>query len=163
MITDSQIVDTCVRDEQRPADVAAASYGADVVKMIADPLLHGAPLRIQARIAFRFAARVLALEPSDRAVAQTILAQLGGRRFVLMTGAKNLLGAASSLSFRLPANFASDGINYVRVTLNGLDTYDVEFLRLHGVKSAVKAYEAGIYAEDLRRVFTRVTGLDTSL
>lgn len=55
MMTDSEIVSVCARDERRPFDVAAASYGSDVMKMIADESLHGDVLMLQARVAFRMA------------------------------------------------------------------------------------------------------------
>lgn len=97
------------------------------------------------------------------AVAQTILQQLGGGKFVAMTGAKNLGHTANSLQFRLPANFAKDGINFVRVTLNGRDLYDVEFGKLRGVKYSVIKIDKNIYADMLADLFTRRTGLDTSL
>ena len=38
-------------------------------------------------------------------VAETILAQLGGRKFQVMTGAKYFLGGADYLQFKLPSNF----------------------------------------------------------
>ena len=39
---------------------------------------------------------------SDITVAKTILRQLGGRSFIFMTGARNLIASADSLSFRIP-------------------------------------------------------------
>ena len=42
--------------------------------------------------------------------AQTIFSQLGGNRFALMTGAKGFLSAPDALHFKLPSNFAKDGI-----------------------------------------------------
>ena len=76
---------------------------------------------------------------ADLTVAQTILAQLGGRRFLAMTGAKNLVGSADTLAFRLPTNFATNKANICRITLNGLDLYDLdlydlEFCRLRAGK-----------------------------
>lgn len=60
-------------------------------------------------------------------VAETILKQLGGDRFIAMTGARNFLADGNALRFRLPSNFAKRRINAVRFTLNGTDTYDVVF------------------------------------
>lgn len=100
---------------------------------------------------------------SDLTVSQTILEQLGGGRFIAMTGAKQFIGSATTLSFRVPK--AKDGITGVRITLTPMDLYDVEFLRLRGVVAEpdVVAKVQGAYAEDLRRVFTAHTGLDTTL
>jgi hypothetical protein len=97
------------------------------------------------------------------AIAKTILAQLGGGRFTAMTGAKNLMAHADGLSFRLPSRFAKDGINYVKVTLTPMDTYTVEFGKVWGRQYRVIADRDDVYAEDLQRVFTDATGLDTNM
>jgi len=100
---------------------------------------------------------------TDMTVARIILAQLGGNRFALMTGAKNMAGHSDALSFRLPSRFATGGINYVKVTLNAMDTYDLEFGKVWGSNYRVIDTARGIYADNLRRVFTATTGLDTTL
>lgn len=72
---------------------------------------------------------------SDLTVAKTILEQLGGNKFRVMTGAKNLVGTDNSLSFRLPGSgFCKQGINSVKITLNGSDLYDVRYMRVRGSK-----------------------------
>jgi len=101
-------------------------------------------------------------------VAKTILAQLGGNRFAVMTGAKNLMHGADSngspyLSFKLPSRFATNGINFVRVTLTPADDYKVEFVKVWGMNLKTIAVREGVYADTLRSVFTEATGLDTSL
>ena len=95
--------------------------------------------------------------------AQTILEQLGGNRFVAMTGATLFVGSDDSLMFALPARFAKDGINKVRVTLNDSDLYDVTFFRIIGTKVAKIAEDFGVYADMLAQTFTARTGLDTRL
>lgn len=40
--------------------------------------------------------------PTNLTVANTILHQLGGRRFIAFTGARDLLGDTNSLTFKLP-------------------------------------------------------------
>lgn len=99
--------------------------------------------------------------------AQTILEQLGGNRFKVMTGAKNFMGDSAavnpSLSFRLPSNFASRGINYVKITLTQMDTYNMEFSRVRGTKCTLVDHFDNLYAEDLQRVFSIETGLGTRL
>lgn len=98
-------------------------------------------------------------------VAQTILAQLGGRRFLAMTGARNCVGSDTDLAFRLPGTpgFVKRGINVVRITLTWRDTYTVVFSRLfRGTLTEVITLEE-VYAEDLQAAFTRETGLDTHL
>ena len=51
-------------------------------------------------------------------------------------------------------------IKYVKITLNQMDTYDIEFLKMKG---ELVNKEENIYASDLQSSFTRNTGLDTHL
>lgn len=96
-------------------------------------------------------------------VAATILEQLGARRFMVMTGARELVATFRGLQFKLPAHFAQGGVNMIRVELNAMDTYDVIAGRWARLDFKEKAREDGIYCEDLQRAFTRLTGLDTHL
>lgn len=100
---------------------------------------------------------------ADMTVANTILEQLGGRGFMVMTGARGFIGDTASLTFRLPSSFASKGINVVKVVLNGSDTYDVAFSKLRGVKLTPVSTHGDVYAEDLRNLFSTETGLALSL
>lgn len=96
-------------------------------------------------------------------VAATILAQLGGQRFKVMTGAKDFSYGANHLTFRIPGTITKDRINCVRIRLNAMDLYDVEFMVIRGVKIRTVRSLEGVYAESLREVFTAETGLDTHL
>lgn len=96
-------------------------------------------------------------------VGQIILKQLGGSRFVAMTGARALMGMEDGLSFKLPSNFATDGINYIRIKLNVRDTYDVEFGKTRGMKYTEISKQEGIYNDSLRDVISETTGLALSL
>lgn len=102
---------------------------------------------------------------TDMTVANTILNQLGARRFQVMTGAKNFIGETNALSFKLPGGggFCKDGINFVKITLNAGDTYDILFLRTRGTAIKTVADLKDIYADQLRDVFTDKTGLAVSL
>ena len=53
---------------------------------------------------------------SNLIVAETILKTLGGNKFRMMTGAKNLAGDENSLSMRIGRN--SSNSNYLKITLN---------------------------------------------
>jgi hypothetical protein len=95
-------------------------------------------------------------------IAQTILSQLGGNRFVAMTGAKNLLDHGNGLSFKVGRN--PKGVTHARITLTAMDDYMVEFLKIRGTKQLQPvAYREGIYADDLAHVFESVTGMATRL
>jgi hypothetical protein len=97
-------------------------------------------------------------------VANTIVEQLGGRKFLTMTGARNLTAIPDGLSFRLPNRFAKNGINAVKIILTPMDTYTVTFSRIFKVTlcSEISVHE-DVYAEDLQGLFTSTTGLDTRL
>ena|SRR5690348_11826864 len=99
----------------------------------------------------------------SKQVAETILEQLGGNRFIVMTGARGFLDAGNALRFRLPSNFASRGINAVSVTLNGADTYDLVFSKVRGSSVTEVAAVTHVYVDQLRDVFRSETGLDTTL
>lgn len=96
-------------------------------------------------------------------VAQTILRQLGGNRFLAMTGASQLVGSESMLMFSLPRGLATNKANKVRVTLNTLGLYEVEFFMLRKADCRLLEQVNGVYADDLQVVFTRHTGLRTHL
>ncbi len=68
------------------------------------------------------------LTENRKEIAQTILQQLGGNKFIAMTGAKNLgfdsKGSKTTLSFKIGRN--SRSINYVKVDyISGKDLYDM--------------------------------------
>jgi hypothetical protein len=107
------------------------------------------------------------IEDSDERmmVAKTILHQLGGNRFIRMTGAKNFLAGENALSFQLP-KFERE-INKVQITLMWDDTYMVEFWKNASFTRAeslvpFKVCE-GVYCDQLQGLFTEITGLATRL
>ena len=95
-------------------------------------------------------------------VARIIWEQLGGNKFRVMTGAKNLLNIGDGLAMKIGRN--SSNSNYMRITLNSMDTYDVMFAKLTKMgelKSVRMIYN--VYNDMLRSVFTEHTGMYTSL
>jgi hypothetical protein len=95
------------------------------------------------------------------AIAQTILAQIGGGKFVAMTGAKNLVAGQDYLSFRIPRSM--DGVNYVKIKLTLMDMYDMEFGKIRGVNYSVIKTVSMVYNSQLGECFENVTGLRISL
>ena len=69
----------------------------------------------------------------------------------------------NGLQIKLPSNFATNGINVVRITLTPADEYDVEFGKLRGLNYKVIETVEGVYCDMLQDVFTSATGLLTSL
>jgi len=92
-----------------------------------------------------------------------VLRQLGGNKFIAMTGAKDFVrdDAQQKISFKIGRNAKS--INYVTITLNSMDTYDIVFLRARAGKITVVSKVDGIYNDQLQDVFTEHTGLYTHL
>jgi len=101
---------------------------------------------------------------ADLTVAKTIMAQLGGGRFKVMTGAKNFAGTNNSLSFRFPSR---KGANSCHIELTPLDLYNVSFYRIRRSKgvpeSKLVASHEGVYSDALQSIFTNETGLYTQL
>lgn len=104
---------------------------------------------------------------TDKTVANIILHQLGGNKFIMMTGAKHFGCDDNSLSFKIGKNHA--GVNHVKITLNVMDTYDMVLEKVsmsrktHEVKRKVIGSHEGIYNDMLQDCFTQTTGLYTSL
>lgn len=60
-------------------------------------------------------------------IATTIYNQLGGHKFVVMTGAKNMVAIENGLRFNIGQNGSK--ANTVKVVLNGDDTYTMQFIK----------------------------------
>lgn len=99
----------------------------------------------------------------DDYFAGEILKQLGGNRFIAMTGAKNFVrdNKRRQISFKIGRN--AKRINGVRIRLNSMDTYDIQFLRLKKFDVEIISEEKNVYNDQLQSIFTKHTGLYTSL
>ena len=88
----------------------------------------------------------------DMSVAKTILEQLGGNKFRMMTGAKNFMGFTEGLVMKIGRN--SSNSNYLKITLNSMDTYDMTFAKLTrmGELKSVKEYN-NVYNDMLTDTF----------
>lgn len=96
-------------------------------------------------------------------IAQTILDQLGGKRFVTMTGAKNFGDTGNGLAFQVPASLTKNRINAVKIVLDPSDTYTVKFLRIGRSDLKTISQHSMIYCDQLEDLFERETGLLTHL
>lgn len=106
-------------------------------------------------------------------IASEIFRQLGGNKFVAMTGARNIFDIGDGLRFRIGKNASKT--NIVTITLNGLDLYDMKFEcfksgRVNSktgewIRESVKtvAEFKNVYNDQLQDLFTRVTGMYTHL
>lgn len=100
-------------------------------------------------------------------IAEQILQQLGGtNRLTIMTGAKDFMAIDNGVQFRIGGG-ANERINAIRIVLNSLDTYDVEFGRIYKSKGMIEYDEKqrahGIYNDMLVSLIERTTGMYLSL
>lgn len=94
-------------------------------------------------------------------IGTTILAQLGGNKFVAMTGARNLIALEKGLQFDLPRNASK--ANRVSISLQANDTYVMHFYTVRGIKCELIDLRSDLYADQLCTVFEAFTGLATRL
>jgi hypothetical protein len=102
----------------------------------------------------------LSVEQS-KAIAGEILKQLGGHQFLVMTGSVPQYCDNYTSAYKLRRN--KSGANYMKITLNCMDTYDIDFIfcSAKGIKTLVE--KRGYYNDMLPAMFTEVTGLNTQL
>ena len=95
-------------------------------------------------------------------VAREILNQLGGNKFRVMTGAKNFMGFSNGLVMKIGRN--SSNSNYLKITLNSMDLYDMKFCKLTRKfeEKSVTEY-SDVYNDMLTEVFEKHTGMYTKL
>ena len=95
-------------------------------------------------------------------IAKTILKQLGGNKFIAMTGAKNLGHTNKGLQMKIGRN--AKGVTHVIIDLDrGKDLYDIEFVKVRGTNRKTVKKLKGIYADQLGEIFKRYTGLNIRL
>jgi len=97
----------------------------------------------------------------SQTVAKIILEQLGGRGFVLMTGAKNLTSSndgRGALSFRFKG---CSKANHLKIILTAADDYTLEFTKIRGLDFKKVETREGVYCDNLAEVFRNFTGLET--
>ena len=102
------------------------------------------------------------LTEGGKEIAKTILQQLGGNKFIAMTGAKNLGFTDKGIQMKIGRN--AKGVTHVIIDLDrGKDLYNIEFVKIRGMKRTTVKKLKGIYADQLKKLFTKYTGLRVSL
>ena len=106
-------------------------------------------------------------------IAETILEQLGGNKFVVMTGAKNFISDGNTLRMTLPKNMSK--ANRLYITLDADDTYTMRFFKFTAGRLNKKTFEFtedkvkeirtvnGVYCDMLQDICTETTGMYTHL
>ena len=92
-----------------------------------------------------------------------LLQQLGGNRFITMTGAKNLAIDKPKNELHMKIGRNAKGVSHVRIRLSSMDLYDMEFLQVRAGKIKIKSKEKGVYADQLGKMFKKNTGMNVRL
>lgn len=105
------------------------------------------------------------VNPTNIAI-NAILDQLGGSKFIVMTGVKNLLYRTTPrpyLQMDIPGNAGK--VNRLEITLDSNDTYTMKFYHLskNGLKISNEKTFKDKLGTELQSVFSEVTGMDTTL
>lgn len=86
----------------------------------------------------------------------------GARRLIAMIGGKNFVKDTNWVSFKFMRG-AANKANYIKITLNAMDLYNVEFGKIHGLNYTVKSEIEGLHADQLFGHFQDETKLALSL
>lgn len=93
--------------------------------------------------------------------AATILKQLGGNKFIMMTGAKNFVCDEKGIGFRFMRN--KIGAQFCRIELNSLDLYNMSFRKLVKDRLVILKEVNNLYDDHIEEIFSEITGLATRL
>jgi len=96
---------------------------------------------------------------NDMTIATEIRDQLGGAALAMM-GATNVLGDERALQMKIRG---SRTVTNLRIELADDDTYTVSFFKIRGYDVRTVGELAGVYADQLRTVIEKQTGLYLSL
>lgn len=106
-------------------------------------------------------------------IPEIILNQLGGNKFIAMTGSKNFVADGNTLRMALAKNGSK--ANRLYITLEADDTYTMHFFRYTAPRFNSRTYSftdekitevktiKGVFCDQLQELFTKVTGMYTSL
>lgn len=108
----------------------------------------------------------------DKTIANTIFQQLGGKKFIAMTGAKDFFTNGNDLCCTIGKNMSK--ANRLKIILDADDTYIMQFIKFTSGR-LTKNYEwkepkievlkeiKGLYFDELQDLFTEYTGMYTHL
>ncbi|MBO7714602.1 MAG: hypothetical protein J6S85_13585 [Methanobrevibacter sp.] len=109
---------------------------------------------------------------TNKEIATTILKQLGGNKFIAMTGTKNFIAIERGMICKIGKNASK--ANYLEIVLNGDDTYTMRFIKftncrmtkdykfIDAKRETLKEYQH-IYFDQLQELFTEYTHMYTHL
>jgi hypothetical protein len=94
--------------------------------------------------------------------AEIIRDQIGAKA-LYMIGTKMCLHDNDGKTLILKIGRNGKGVNTIKITLNDLDLYDIEFGSARGVSYKVKSTDYNIYFDQLHQTIEEHTGMYTSL
>jgi len=100
-------------------------------------------------------------ESREVEVCNTIARQLGRQAFYMLNIKRYTTAGKNKLGFL--AKIAGVKYNYMEITLNSMDTYDMAFIKMHGGREVRKEIREGIYSDQIHEMIREVTGMATSL
>lgn len=125
------------------------------MRRTASEVLHDLEMRVA-----RLEGRTASSHKTANIIAQTIISQLGGgRKLQMFIGLKQLINEPNGVTLVFPLPNHPGAVNRVRITLNGLDLYDMEFIRTRGASQKIVKEFNNVYAEDIKDRFEEGTGL----
>ena len=92
-----------------------------------------------------------------------ILNQLGGNRFIAMTGCSNFVYDDKTFSISMQLRRNMSRAKWLKITLTVMDVYTMEFIGLKNYELITIKKVENVYNDMLQGIFTNVTGLNTSL
>ena len=93
-------------------------------------------------------------------VAQEILRQLGGNKFLAITGSHTPVADSKNNTLRLTLKPNKVKAKYLKIKLNGNDTYTMTFFSVgKDFRIITKKEFEGIYCDQLVELFEETTGL----
>lgn len=97
----------------------------------------------------------------EKEIIKTIWNQIGGNRFGIMVGAKNLAGKETTLQFQFMKNISNS--NRLEIKLEWDDTYTLTFGHLNKLNYIIDKIFKDVYCDELAKTFESYTGLYTNL
>lgn len=96
----------------------------------------------------------------NKTISMTIAKQIGNKA-LMMIGTKNIFEIDNGLMIKHSCRGSKT--NVIKITLNGSDLYDMEFIKTHGAKINTIAKEEDIYCDMLCDMIEKHSGLYTHL
>ncbi len=94
----------------------------------------------------------------DIKIANTILSQLGGKQFIMFTGAKNLCAIENGVQMTIPFKTKNKS-NVVRIVLNSTDIYNMSFHSWYKDSRRDIEEVKDVYCDQLIDIFEEKTGI----